>query len=214
MTRIYGYALDPESGAPQPRRQVKAALWPVTRATLQGPVADGADHVNSDTDGRWELNLLPTAGSGRVIRLRCTGLFLVYVDIPVAVTGGAGDLTAIDVSTLLVDPTTLDPIPNDPSVYLPRAELGQPNGVATLGADGKLTFAQRPPGSGGGGDSFEYTQASPAASWIIDHNLSRKVHVTVFDVLANVVYADVEHGTPNQATVTFADPFAGSAVLS
>lgn len=157
MTRIYGYALDPESGAPQPRRQVRAALWPVTRATLQGPVADGADHVNSDVDGRWELNLLPTAGSGRVIWLRCTGLFLVYADIPVAVTGGAGDLTAIDVSTLLVDPTTLGPLPTDPSVYLPRALLGVSDGVASLGSDGTLTASQRPSGDGGSSDAGSFS---------------------------------------------------------
>jgi hypothetical protein len=145
LTRIYGYALDPESGHPLPRKQVRANLFATTRATLQGPVADGSDAVNSDTDGRWELNLLPTAGSGRCIRLRCSGAFDVYVDIPVAVTGGAGDTTPIDVSTLLVDPTTLNPITTSPSVYLPRVLLGAANGVASLGSDGILTPAQRPP---------------------------------------------------------------------
>jgi hypothetical protein len=148
VTRIFGYALDPESGHPRPGRQVSAHLYPVTRATLQGPVADGSDTVASDTDGRWELDLLPTAGSGRVIRLRCTGCFMVYADIPVATTGGAGDTSAIDVSTLLVDPTTLGPLPTDPSVYLPRVLLGVANGVASLGPDSVLTVSQWPPSGG------------------------------------------------------------------
>lgn len=151
MTRIYGYALDPESGAPQPAAPVRSILWPSTRATLQGPVPTGSDGVNADPDGRWELNLLPTVGSGRVIKLTSLRLFTVYADIPVATTGGAGDLTAIDVSTLLVDPTTLGPIPDDPSVYLPRALLGAADGVASLGPDGILTESQRPAGGGGGG---------------------------------------------------------------
>lgn len=149
MTRIYGYTLDPESGAPQLGARVGCVLYPITRPALQGPVATGADDVVSDSAARWELNLLPTAGSGRVVRIASIGLFTVYADIPVAVTGGAGDLTAIDVTTLLVDPDTLGPLSTDPSVYLPRALLGQPNGVASLGADGILTASQRPGGGAG-----------------------------------------------------------------
>ena len=65
-----------------------------------------------------------------------------------------------------------------------------------------------------GGTGFEYTQGSPSASWIINHNLNRKVHVSVFNSSAEEIFADVVHGTTNQTTVTFPSPVTGSAVIS
>jgi len=48
-------------------------------------------------------------------------------------------------------PDMVMPSPPPPGlpVYLQRTELGTPNGVASLGSDGLLTLAQRPPGSSG-----------------------------------------------------------------
>lgn len=75
---------------------------------------------------------------------------------------------------------------------------------------------QGPPGPAGaaGGSVFTFTQSTPASTWIVDHNLGRKVQVTIFDASGNVVYSDVAHGSVNQATITFASPVAGSAVIS
>jgi hypothetical protein len=73
--------------------------------------------------------------------------------------------------------------------------------------------AQGLPGTPGG-NGFAFTQSTPAAAWIIDHNLGRKVHVTVFDLTETVVFADVQHGSLNQVTISFAGPVAGSAVVS
>lgn len=70
---------------------------------------------------------------------------------------------------------------------------------------------QGPPGVAGG---FEHTQAAPASTWIIDHNLGRKVHVSIFSATQELVYADVIHGSINQTTITFATPTSGSAVIS
>lgn len=64
------------------------------------------------------------------------------------------------------------------------------------------------------GEGHAHTQSSPAATWIIDHGLGRKVHVTIFDTAETVIYADVDHGTTNQATITFPSPVAGSAFIS
>jgi hypothetical protein len=61
---------------------------------------------------------------------------------------------------------------------------------------------------------YVHTQSSPSASWVIDHNLGRKVHVTLLDPLGRVVYSDVEHGSDNQATVIYPTPVAGYAVIS
>lgn len=65
-----------------------------------------------------------------------------------------------------------------------------------------------------GGSYYVHTQLAPASTWIIDHDLGKKVHVTIFDAFGIVIHADIAHGTTNQATVTFPDPTVGSAVIS
>lgn len=65
-----------------------------------------------------------------------------------------------------------------------------------------------------GGSYYLYTQGTPAATWIITHNFGRLAQVTVFDSSNDVIYTDVVQGTPDQATVIFAVPTAGSAVVS
>lgn len=70
---------------------------------------------------------------------------------------------------------------------------------------------QGPPGVAGG---FEYLRTVAASTWIIDHNLGRKVHVSIFSDTAELVFADVVHGTINQTSITFASPTTGSAVIS
>lgn len=65
-----------------------------------------------------------------------------------------------------------------------------------------------------GGAYFAFAQTTPASTWIIDHNLNKKVHISLFDDLGRLVYADVEHGSPNQATITFPSPTTGSGVAS
>lgn len=88
-------------------------------------------------------------------------------------------------------------------------------GVVTVAAAGVqgIRGQQGAPGPPGG-TGFEYVQSSPAATWIISHNLARKVHVSLFDADGIVIHADVVHGSLNQTTVTFAAPKTGSAVLS
>lgn len=73
--------------------------------------------------------------------------------------------------------------------------------------------AQGPPGAAGGAAHI-HLQAEPAATWVIDHDLGRKVHTSIFDPDGRLVFADVDHATPDQTTITFAVPAAGSAILS
>lgn len=70
------------------------------------------------------------------------------------------------------------------------------------------------PSGAAGGSVFEHVQSSPSATWTINHNLGRRVHVSIFDDSGNLVLSDVEHGTVNQATVTWSSPTTGSAVIS
>ncbi|PRH79393.1 hypothetical protein C6N75_09935 [Streptomyces solincola] len=78
---------------------------------------------------------------------------------------------------------------------------------------------QGPPGPPGvpgapGGFVYEHTQSVAAATWVINHNIGRRVHVSVFDSSGRQVETDVEHGTTNQTSVIFATPTTGSAVIS
>lgn len=99
------------------------------------------------------------------------------------------------------------------SVQVPSITMGLPTStLRVLPTPGP----QGPAGAPGtpGGVAFEYTQASPASTWIIDHNLGRKVHVSVFSDDAVVVFADVVHGSPDQTTISYPTPTTGSAVIS
>jgi hypothetical protein len=144
VTLVAGYALDPESSAPLAGREVTAVLLPAGSSV--SPIDGGTDRAFSATDGRWELNLPPTAGTGSYYRVREWLNRTYYIDVP--------DSTHIeDVTTLVIDPGTGQPPPPNDPLYVTRAELGQPSGVATLGSDGKLALDQRPAGSGSATDA-------------------------------------------------------------
>lgn len=72
------------------------------------------------------------------------------------------------------------------------------------------------PGADGGssGTYYVHTQSTPAATWIIAHNIGRPVQVTLFDAGGSIFYGDVTESGANTATATFSTPVAGSAYLS
>jgi hypothetical protein len=65
---------------------------------------------------------------------------------------------------------------------------------------------------GDAGESFNHTQASASASWIINHNLNTYPSVSV-RIDDELVIADVAYGSLNQVTITFASPQTGTAHL-
>jgi len=74
-----------------------------------------------------------------------------------------------------------------------------------------------PPGAGGGGGggvNFEYTQASPSATWAITHNLGVHPSVTVVDTGGTVVLPDVHYDSLNAITVSFGSATSGKAYLN
>lgn len=64
-----------------------------------------------------------------------------------------------------------------------------------------------------GGSVYVHEQTEPSATWVINHNVGRKVAVVLYDEDGNVVQSDIEHGSVNQATVTWSSPIAGSALV-
>lgn len=59
--------------------------------------------------------------------------------------------------------------------------------------------------------ALEYTQSTPAATWIITHNLNRFPIVDVY-VGGELVETDVD-STSNVTTITFPIPYAGVAAF-
>lgn len=95
-----------------------------------------------------------------------------------------------------------------------EVEVVRPSSTLVLNAPGP----QGPRGPAGlpgaaGGTVYLHEQTVPSASWVINHNIGRRVAVILFDDDGNVVWSDIEHGTDNQATVTWSQPTTGQALI-
>lgn len=62
--------------------------------------------------------------------------------------------------------------------------------------------------------NFVFTQTSPAATWVVNHNLNKYCSVTVVDSADNIVFGDVLYNSLNQVTLTFAGAFSGKAFFN
>lgn len=71
-----------------------------------------------------------------------------------------------------------------------------------------------PVGPAGAGQGYNHYQASPADTWVINHNLGYKPNVQMFTVGGLEVLGEVLHNSNNQITVSFNTPLSGSARLS
>jgi hypothetical protein len=68
-----------------------------------------------------------------------------------------------------------------------------------------------PAGPPGSVLEFRFTQAAPASSWTVNHNLGFLPTVTVYSVGGVEVEALVTHTSVNQSVISFSSPAAGSA---
>lgn len=74
---------------------------------------------------------------------------------------------------------------------------------------------QGPPGSGGNGIAYEYVQASPNASWVINHNLGYFPNFNVDEAGTGVGLEPAWiHHSNMQLELQFNTPRAGTARLS
>lgn len=94
----------------------------------------------------------------------------------------------------------LNTIPRGAPIFALASTIGQPNGLATLDAQGQLSIGQRV--NGGGGASYVYQQASAAPLWTIVHNLGYPPHgITVVTTEYGLTEADIAWTVP-ETTVT------------
>lgn len=64
-----------------------------------------------------------------------------------------------------------------------------------------------------GGEPFEWHQATPAATWIVNHDLGHYPQVSIADDSGALVLADVIYSSLNVVTVIFSSPRSGWAYL-
>lgn len=69
-----------------------------------------------------------------------------------------------------------------------------------------------PPGPPGGG-SYTHVQSAASSTWIVNHNLGKRVAVTVLSPGGVEVDAYVLHTSLNQAVVEFISPSTGTALV-
>ena len=62
--------------------------------------------------------------------------------------------------------------------------------------------------------TFIFTQAIPAATWVITHSLNKFPSVSVVDTADTSGFGAVEYNSANQLTITFSGAFAGKAYLN
>ncbi|SDK29814.1 hypothetical protein SAMN04488074_10596 [Lentzea albidocapillata subsp. violacea] len=135
-----------QTGVPRRRCTVTLTGLGLWLANETGEIIDQADEDSDDT-GLVTFTLTPNAeiaGPDSYYTFRISGTPVARAFI--APVSGA----PVNLVDCLVDETTLDPVdPDLPSLYLARAERGAVNGVAPLGADGKVPAANLPEASGG-----------------------------------------------------------------
>lgn len=95
-----------------------------------------------------------------------------------------------------------------------KVEVTKVSSGLTLTAAGPQGI-QGPQGLPGaaGGSVYVHTQDVASSTWVINHNVGRAVAVVLYDDGGNVVQSDIEHGTINQATVTWSSPTTGTALV-
>ena len=77
-----------------------------------------------------------------------------------------------------------------------------------------LQGIQGPPGTGVVGGTFEYTQASPSATWVITHNMGYFPAVSIVDSAGELVEGTTVYTSANVVTLSFSAAFSGKAYLS
>ena len=61
---------------------------------------------------------------------------------------------------------------------------------------------------------YAFNQASPSASWTINHGLNKFPSATVVDSAGTQVLGDVQHIDNDNLTITFVNQFSGKAYLN
>ena len=65
--------------------------------------------------------------------------------------------------------------------------------------------------SRGGDKNYVHEQSSPSTTWTVNHNLNKRVAVSVVDSAGTVIICDVRYVSDNQVVLTFDAATSGNA---
>ena len=65
--------------------------------------------------------------------------------------------------------------------------------------------------SKGGDKNYVHEQSSPSTTWTVDHNLNKRVAISVVDSAGTVIICDVRYVSDNQVVLTFDAATSGNA---
>lgn len=116
-------------------------------------------------------------------------------------------VTPIPSTTVVVNPPTGSTSAST-VVDVNAASVG-PQGPAGPAGTAGATGAQ-----GASGGFFTFTQASPASTWIITHNLGYRPNISVVDSAGSQVEGETVWTSTSSLTITFSGAFSGVAYLS
>ena len=119
----------------------------------------------------------------------------------------SGDINNFGVYTL--DSLTQDP--TDPTFYNASVTFKAGNGSLQ---NTNLYYIESSAIGLEGDKNFVYTQAAPAITWTITHNLEKYPSVSIVNSSNQLGYGQVNYISLNQLTVTFSAAFAGKAFLN
>jgi len=119
-------------------------------------------------------------------------------------------VSPIPVNTVVVSPPVGSTSANT-VVDINAATTGPQGPQGPAGING-TNGAPGAPGASGG--FFTFTQASPASTWTIAHNLGYRPNVSVVDSAGSQVEGEAVWTSTNSLTITFSGAFSGVAYLS
>lgn len=102
----------------------------------------------------------------------------------------------------LYDGTTLDPVNRGETVTFESAN----SGLSIVVSDNKLTFTAKL--------GYVFTQSTPTAIWIINHDLGKYPAVNIVDSANDEVIGEVNYTSTSQIVITFSAAFSGKAFLN
>ena len=65
--------------------------------------------------------------------------------------------------------------------------------------------------SRGGDKNYVHEQSSPSATWTVNHNLNKRVAISVVDSAGTAIICDVHYVSDNQVVLTFDAATSGNA---
>lgn len=90
----------------------------------------------------------------------------------------------------------------------PAGAQGAPGADSTVPGPQGPQGVQGPPGTDA---TYVHTQALPASTWVVPHNMGKRPSITIFDSANDEIEGDIVHNSVNQLTLTFSAAFSGVA---